>query len=339
MSKYAYPTVQKGDVLVLPRKINNSRDRFFFLQPFSKGVWLVIIAALFGATFFRFLIEWFQIRYVRSKLKPEVEMKFPLLISAVNTLFYDPQDSNVRYFTSKLVLVGVFLGLYVLHGLYLAAILNVLIREKSDRTEFHYMTYESFMTNRKNKLGCIAPTCDREPYPIEFSENVPAYTEEKDLAAIGKLLDGTLDGIVHDYTYALDFIKRDCNRVGFLPIGKNDWVEEHEAGILRKTNMGWLTSKTFALQHEFDAAMKKLMENGFIESLWEKYITTCDFPEVTLDTSLIELSDIEGIVSIVFGVIGLALLMTLFRFVAKFFSRKRGKTTWKIRKSESVVNI
>ena len=325
--RFAYPSVQKGDVLILPRKINQSRDRFFFLQPFSKTVWVVTFAVLFFATFLRFGIEWFQNKFIRSKAKPENEMKYPVVISALFSWFDDPQDDNLRYFTSKLALFGLLIGMYVLHGLYLAAILEVLIREKSEFTEFHYTNYDAFMTNTENKLGCIYPTCDREPFPLPFHEELPGYSEKNDLAAIAKLKSGELDGIVHDYTYSLDFIKRDCEGVGYLPIGKNDWVDQHRAGIIRKTNLAWLTSKDFALQHHLDAAFKKLMNSGVMESLWEKYTSTCPPYKHEVNTSLIEFTDIEGVLVIVFAIIGFALLLTLLRFVMKFKKGKGAKKT------------
>ena len=60
--------------------------------------------------------------------------------------------------------------------------------------------------------------------------------KENELKIIDKLVLGELDGFVYDYTYALGFIKRACKKVGFVPMGKNNWVEKHRAGIIRKSN-------------------------------------------------------------------------------------------------------
>ena len=55
-------------------------------------------------------------------------------------------------------------------------------------------------------------------------------------------------------------------------------------------------------------------------------MSTCAPHKIQVDTSLIEFTDIEGVLVIIFAIIGFAILLTLLRFAMKF---RRGKKTIK----------
>ena len=82
-----------------------------------------------------------------------------------------------------------------------------------------------------------------------------------------------------------------------------------------------VTSKTFIYKNEFDAAIKTLMETE-MNDLWNKWITTCAESDSDEITSKIELVDIEGILVIIFTVIGLAIFLTLCRVAIKKIVQK-----------------
>ena len=97
--KFTFPSIQKGEVILVPRKQKPSRDLFFFTHVFSRSVWGVIVAVLLLTTFIRFLIEWFESSINRVNSKDEIEMEFHLFSSAFFTWFGDSRDENNRYFT------------------------------------------------------------------------------------------------------------------------------------------------------------------------------------------------------------------------------------------------
>lgn len=83
--RFAYPNIQKGDVLILPKNFERKRNRYFFLNPFSTGVWLIILLILIVGTLLRFGIELFQRKVLRSTEKVAVVNKFPLIASSLLT--------------------------------------------------------------------------------------------------------------------------------------------------------------------------------------------------------------------------------------------------------------
>ena len=70
------------------------------------------------------------------------------------------------------------------------------------------------MLNPKNKLCYEPDRCDSQPYPIKCTHK----TNWDD--TMPKLLNGTCDAVVFDYSYAVDFVKSEnmCDKIGLIPI-------------------------------------------------------------------------------------------------------------------------
>ena len=86
--------------------------------------------------------------------------------------------------------------------------------------------------------------------------------------------DYALSIISHRYTYDLD--KNNCNELGLMPIGKNGWADDNNAGIIRKTKTGWVASKDFPFKQEVDSAIVSLREKGVIDEIFHKWVDTCE---------------------------------------------------------------
>ena len=98
------------------------------------------------------------------------------------------------------------------------------------------------------------------------------------------ILNDTLPGYVTSYDYGMAILthkyseeptRDNCKDLGFMPVGKNGWTEENEAGIIRKTKVGWVMRDGFPMQQEVDAAIISLREKGLLDKIFDKWVVSC----------------------------------------------------------------
>ena len=63
-------------------------------------------------------------------------------------------DVHIRSLSGRVVIISLFFGIFVLHELYLASILDSLINAKQAVDPFTSMNYDEFINNPSNRLGC-----------------------------------------------------------------------------------------------------------------------------------------------------------------------------------------
>ena len=67
-------------------------------------------------------------------------------------IWFHSIDFRITSFLGQLVVVALYLGVFVFHGIYLASILEGFAELKESQEPFEFMTYENFMNNKHNKL-------------------------------------------------------------------------------------------------------------------------------------------------------------------------------------------
>ena len=244
-------------------------------------------------------------------------------ITAVMIWFQDV-NFTVSSFTAQLVIFALFFGVFLFHELYLASILDALIASKNKMRPFKYMSYNEFMLNENNRLACPFNwgSCTID-HPIKFSSSFKIKLDSgKDMDdAISLLENGKIDGLSMSYDYGLSVTARACDKIGFLPVGKNGWIEKwlgkYQAGITHQYNTAWVTRRNFEYVDEVNAAIIRLKEDGVVDKLFHKW-TEDGISKPCIDKELNEklqmgVVELSGILIIVASVSLLAFLFAKFR--------------------------
>lgn len=111
------------------------------------------------------------------------------------------------------------------------------------------------------------------------------------------MISKTYHGFSTEYGSGLIMTTRACDKIGMIPIGRNGWAEENQAGIIAKTKSAWVTKENFFLRDEIDAAMISLKEKGILDSLFDKWYQSCPYTAAENDIK-IKFADIKGILII-----------------------------------------
>ena len=166
------PLQEKGDVVVLKRNFGQSKRLFFFFDPFSLATWLSIVVFLISGTFLLFSVEYLEFKKVDRTSSYDVatasgnaigkeqnQVKKPWRTHFVTTGFmfwyhHMSHDIRIASLSGRIVIISMFFGIFVLHELYLASILDSLINAKQQSDPFQFMDWDSYLYDKTNRLGC-----------------------------------------------------------------------------------------------------------------------------------------------------------------------------------------
>nr|ACD54806.1 AMPA glutamate receptor ion channel-like protein [Adineta vaga] len=274
--------------LVICKSFNPSIDLLSFLKPFSRNLWLLVLAACFYAGALIFLAERGNNEALRDR--PFVSQLLMSIWYAFDNMFGYGVDFDVHTAAGRLVTAGLYILSMILVASYTANL-------ASDLTISKTQNIISGLDDLKNgnipprRVGIAAGTAGEDFYLREVSGDVRNYVSLRDEQAMfDYLLSGTIDVALFDggvAEYMTNTIHCSLTLVD----------EEYDKGAF-----GIVMKKNWIYTQDLDVAILSLRESEILDDLRQKWFQKNNCPSESLTSTAISVESTSGLF-VVFAVI------------------------------------
>ncbi|CAF1228222.1 unnamed protein product [Didymodactylos carnosus] len=305
--------------LLMRKTPDASVDLLAFLKPFSRNLWLLILAAVVYAGILISLLEReeneaLQNRSIISLCAMSMWYSFGQLVG-----YGADFDANTA--AGRLLTIGLYIVSIVLVASYTANLASDLTISKSQSVISGIGDIKAGKIP-SNRIGIRVGTASQDFYLAEISNNNPNYFPIIGANTRQQSYDDLLAGII-DVTFldtgVAEYITNNiyCN---LTLVG--DGFDEGEFGIV--TPIGWLYG------NDLDVSILALRQNGTLDDLKAKWFESQTCPDATTTSTALGIEAMSGLFLVFAVVSGLSLLLFVWKkryIIINFLFKLAGRKT------------